>query len=391
MLSARKVKAWALVHTWSSLVCTAFLLMLCVTGLPLIFYHELDHLLGNAVEPPAMAAGTPKANLDRVAASGRARRPEEVLQYMSWDRDEPDLVYLFMAATPETPPEAGHSVVVDARTAHVLGEPNTQEGVMHVIYTLHVDLFAGLPGKLFLGFMGLLFAAAIVSGVVLYGPFMRRLAFGTVRRRTSQRARWLDLHNLLGVVLTLWTLVVGLTGVINTWADLALGMWRSGQLATMVAPYRDKPPAARLTSVHNAVEVARGAAPGMEPEFVAFPGTRYSSRHHYAVFMRGDTSLTARLFKPALIDAETGALSGIRDMPWYMRALFLSQPLHFGDYGGMPLKIIWAVLDVLTIIVLISGLYLWLARRRGMAGRDTAVLASAETAAPGWHRADRGT
>jgi len=40
----------------------------------------------------------------------------------------------------------------------------------------------------------------------------------------------------------------------------------------------------------------------------------------------------------------------------------VSQPLHFGDYGGMPLKIIWAVLDAITIVVLGSGLYLWLRR-----------------------------
>ena len=51
-------------------------------------------------------------------------------------------------------------------------------------------------------------------------------------------------------------------------------------------------------------------------------------------------------------------------MPWYLTALELSRPLHFGDYGGLPLKIIWAVLDLITIVVLVSGLYLWLARRR---------------------------
>ena len=51
-------------------------------------------------------------------------------------------------------------------------------------------------------------------------------------------------------------------------------------------------------------------------------------------------------------------------MPWYVKALKLSQPLHFGDYGGMPLKIIWALLDIATIVVLASGLYLWLSRRR---------------------------
>jgi uncharacterized iron-regulated membrane protein len=53
----------------------------------------------------------------------------------------------------------------------------------------------------------------------------------------------------------------------------------------------------------------------------------------------------------------------------------VSQPLHFGDYGGMPLKIIWALLDGLTIIVLGSGLYLWWARRR-KARRAAAVSAA---------------
>jgi uncharacterized iron-regulated membrane protein len=54
----------------------------------------------------------------------------------------------------------------------------------------------------------------------------------------------------------------------------------------------------------------------------------------------------------------------MREMPWYVNALFISQPLHFGDYGGMPLKILWAAFDIITIIVLITGLYLWVARRK---------------------------
>ena len=30
----------------------------------------------------------------------------------------------------------------------------------------------------------------------------------------------------------------------------------------------------------------------------------------------------------------------------------------------MPLKIIWALLDIATIAILVTGLYLWLKRRR---------------------------
>lgn len=44
--------------------------------------------------------------------------------------------------------------------------------------------------------------------------------------------------------------------------------------------------------------------------------------------------------------------------------MLLSQPLHFGDYGGMPMKILWTLLDIATIIVLGSGLYLWWQRRK---------------------------
>ena len=45
-------------------------------------------------------------------------------------------------------------------------------------------------------------------------------------------------------------------------------------------------------------------------------------------------------------------LTEVFEMPWYAKILLLSQPLHFGDYGGLPLKIIWALLDLITIIVL---------------------------------------
>jgi uncharacterized iron-regulated membrane protein len=31
-MNSRKVKAWTWVHKWSSLVCTLFMLLLCLTG-----------------------------------------------------------------------------------------------------------------------------------------------------------------------------------------------------------------------------------------------------------------------------------------------------------------------------------------------------------------------
>ncbi len=246
----------------------------------------------------------------------------------------------------------------------MLAQPKFDEGFMYVMFKLHVDLFAGLPGKLFLGFMGLLMLVAIVSGVVLYAPFMRKLDFGTVRRERRPRLKWLDLHNLLGIVTLVWAFTVGATGMINTWADLIIKYWQHDQLSTLLAPYQGQPPVppAERGSLQAALDSALDAAPGSKLSFVAFPGTAFSSPHHNTVFLRGNTALTSRLLTPVLVDARSGAVTAKPDLPWYLTALLVSQPLHFGDYGGLPMQILWALLDIATIIVLGSGLYLWFKR-----------------------------
>ncbi|MFC3682067.1 PepSY-associated TM helix domain-containing protein [Hydrogenophaga luteola] len=362
-MTPRTLRIWTWLHTWSSLICTVFMLLLCLTGLPLIFHHEIGHLLGTEVEAPEMPPGTPMASMDKVLASAQARAPDLVPTFAFQEPDEPDTWLVGFAPEPLAQ-EGTRMVVVDARTGEALGEPPAEEGFIYVMFKLHVDLFAGLPGKLFLGLMGLLMVIAIVSGVVLYAPFMRKLPFGTVRRDRSARLKWLDLHNLLGVVTLSWALVVGFTGVINTWADLVIKLWQFDQLGSVLAPYKSAPPPTRHGSLQAATAVAQAAEPDMKLAFVAFPGTQLSSPHHFAVFMRGTEPLTARLFKPVLVDVQSLEVTARLDLPWYVTGLLVSQPLHFGDYGGRPMQILWAVLDVITIFVLGSGLYLWLQRRR---------------------------
>ena len=359
-MTPTNTRRWAWIHKWSSLVCTVFMLLLCITGLPLIYHHEIGHLLGNEVEVPVMAPDTPKADLDTVIAAGKALYPGKIMMYMSQEADEPNVWNLTLGDHPTD--ENFKPIAVDARTAKVLGQTNIEDTFIGVMFHLHVDLYAGLWGKLFLGFMGLLLVVAIVSGVVLYAPFMRKLEFGTVRRDRAPRLKWLDLHNMLGIVTLVWALVVGATGMINTWADLLLKYWQVTEMADMVAPYKNLPPPTSLASMQQSMSRAVAAEPGMKVGFVAFPGTPFTSAHHYGIFMRGEEALTSRLYKPVLVDAQTAQITDRRDLPWYLTALLISQPLHFGDYGGGWMQFLWAMLDIATIIVLGSGLYLWLKR-----------------------------
>jgi uncharacterized iron-regulated membrane protein len=361
-VSTKALKVWYRVHKWTSLVCTLFLLLLCLTGLPLIFEDEINVWTGATVEPSEAAPGAPVVSIDRFIEDARRRLPDDTITFVSRDRDSPAW-FVGMAKTASAP-EPTAVFKYDAHTGAMIHDIPQRQGLMFTIRALHVDLFAGLPGTLFIGAVGLCFLASMVSGTVLYAPFMRKLTFGTVRTAKAPRARWLDLHNLLGIATAAWLLVVAVTGTINTLTLPLLGLWQGTELADMTKAWRGQPPPSILSSAQRAAETARVAVPGMDVAFLGFPGGLFSTPHHYMVFMRGDTTLTSRLLKPVMIDAETGTLTDSRTLPWYLTAILLAQPLHFGDYGGMPLKIIWALFDLVAIVVLASGIYLWVARRR---------------------------
>ena len=357
MKSGIGLRAWSWIHRWTSLISTLFLLVLCVSGLPLIYHAEIDRLFGFA--PKAQEVSGPPLSIERLVSAAEKAPGGGVVQFVVWEGQSSGLVTMSLGRGIDSDPAANHSLHVDTHTGAVI-EPR---GPMEFIRVLHGQLLLGPYGPLALGIVTLLFLASIVSGVVVYAPFMRRLVFGEVRFERARRTRWLDLHNLVGIVLTGWMMVVGFTGMMNTWGTFVIDYWRSDQLTRIVAaqPKSDAPLLARADA---AVDSARAAAAGMTPYFMAMPGSILTSRSHYAVFMRGETPLTSRLVTPVLVDARTGVSSARIELPGYVKMMLLAEPLHFGDYGGQPLKLLWALLDILTIGVLITGIYLWWIKRK---------------------------
>lgn len=364
-------RKWVWVHKWASLICTLFLLMVCITGLTLVFMDEIDDWLDDSLPFAELTASTPNASLDRFAQISRSMYPGEIITQIFVDDDSPKIV-VSMAPSWETfraDKNERHFIRFDSRTAQVLkqSKPLKDEKLTFtgLMLQLHKDMFAGLTGQLFLAAMGTLFVIAVISGIVIYGPFMQRLDFGTVRADRSRRVKWLDLHNLLGGVTLAWALVVGLTGVVNELSIPLFKLWQQTDVKEILQPFKGQPvpTQSELISVQRAYEVAQAAVPGMAVTNAVYPGAEFGSPYHYMLWSKGKTALTSRLFSPILVDARTGKLEGVVAMPWYLRALEVSRPLHFGDYGGLPLKIIWVLLDIVTIVVLGSGLYLWLSRR----------------------------
>ncbi|MGN7998956.1 PepSY-associated TM helix domain-containing protein [Sphingomonas sp. 22176] len=356
-MTSTQLRRWRWIHKWSSIICTALLLVLCVTGLPLIFSDEIDAALTPITRqtPPTSDDDAP---LDESVAKALAKQAGAVPMSLTWTPDGPHRLILWSAPRAMAAPGEFRGAVIDLRDGAVLAERRLGSRMTDVIHAIHEDLILGLPGSLLLCLMGLLFVLALVSGVVLYAPFMRNLPFATIRIEGAKRTKRLDTHNFVGVVVLAWTSVVGITGVANTLARPLFQLWQADQLAAMIRPWHDKPVPSHIVSAGSAVAAAQRAVPDMQPESLAFPYSRFGSPHHYIVWFKGSTTLTSRLETPVLVEAATGRVVEKRQLPWYLRALEISRPLHFGDYGGLPLKLLWAVLDVATIIVLITGIQL---------------------------------
>jgi uncharacterized iron-regulated membrane protein len=315
-----------------------------------------------------LSAQTPLVDLDRLVTSAVGSSglfPGETVRWLSVE-DDSGQIWMGLGPSYEAARRLDHVVRFDARSGRVIRAARSGEHTsplwIGLMFRLHTDLFAGLYGELFLASMGLLFVIATVSGVALYGPFMKKLSFGTVRRGRTTRIVWLDLHNLLGITTMAWVLTVGVTGIINQLSTPLYDVWRTSALETLLSTYRGKARPTRLSSVQAAYETALRAEPGNTVRSIRFPDAVLGSSYHYLIWTHGDTPLTSQLATPVLVDAQSGQLTAKPSLPWYLTGLLIARPMHFGDFAGLPLKIIWALLDGLTIVVLGSGAYLLIAR-----------------------------
>ncbi|WP_241127826.1 PepSY-associated TM helix domain-containing protein [Novosphingobium terrae] len=352
---SRGLRRWSAVHRWSSLPPTLLLFILCLTGLPLIFESEISAMLGEA---PARVGASP-GTLDAMMQAARALHPDRVVQFIVWEADAPEAITFSLAPSITAYPDHNINVVLSRQTGQVM-PPDAGAGPMEMVRRLHTQLFLGPVGGIVLGLIALAFVASVLSGIVLYAPFMGQRAYASIRQSAGPRRRHLDWHNFLGITLAIWLLVVGATGWINGWGSLIFEQWRGQVMEPVTAQTRIPPPRTGPAAV---LEAAQRSLPGTEPAFIALPGSMMADARHYGVYLRGMDGLRKRQMRLVIVDAASGQVSAIPPIPWYISMLMMAQPLHFGDYGGLGLKLLWALLDLLAIHVLWTGLRLWWGKR----------------------------
>ena len=368
------------VHKWLGLFCGVVLLVIGLTGSMLAFYEELDdwqfaHLRYVAAPAPATA----RVSLQSMLDAARASRPGvEILgiDVPGTDPRRTGTVYYEQAE------DNYGAVFVNPYSGAVLGSITDTQSLSRILLTLHFTLFARPWGELVVALTGIGFLASGVTGLWVYRKNLLRPFRKGIRWRSGLKAMSQDAHTWFGVAAIAFNLVLGVSGVY-----LMLYAFSPGYLSgaeTRAAEGRPKAHVALSADAYAAAAVK--ALPGFDVRSVFIP-------HHDGdpVFVNGQMPDTPfwlggngipRSFVE--LDSRSGAVRAAQNInraPRADRFEAVLYELHFGQYGGVAVKALYAVGGLTPGVLSLTGFVLWWKRRKRAASRLEAELRAKHDAA----------
>ncbi|MBT2132966.1 PepSY domain-containing protein [Croceibacterium sp. LX-88] len=349
-------------HAAIGLLAGALLYLVSLSGTLLVFYEEWQRV--EQPSPPQMTAISPEA----------VQRGMEAMLARETGKTPTTHFYVDMPLQ-ELPTTR---VITDTESFHIdsAGRLSGTEDIewsnflyaLH--YTLNITAGNGLIGITLVGILGMLMLALAITGVVAH-PKIFRDAF-RLRTRHTGGVAMADWHNRLsvwtlpfGIALSLTGAVIGLSSV-SAYAAAALFykgdvealyatiFGEEGEpneakaaLPDVAAPLRYM--AANYPDVRvTYVTVHEPGTAGQQVQIVAEHPRRLIFGEYYMFDANGNFTGTA-----GLSDGELGS-----------QAAASNYSLHFGNYGGLTVKIIYALFGLALTAVVATGSYIWLGKRR---------------------------
>ena len=240
-------------------------------------------------------------------------------------------------------------------------------------FQANLHIFLHLPrawGGFIVGLTGVALLSSLVSGVLSH-PRVFKDAFA-FRWGGSKRLQEADLHNRISVWGLPFHLVVSLTGAFLGLTVIIVGVLAlatfKGDTTKAYAlfsgpPVADDPRPAPVLDVAKALTTLKAAYPDARPIylFIEHPGERGQHASVGAVtpgrLSRGEIHV---------IDGQAKLLGqvGYENGNLGLKVLSAMTPLHFGWFGGWPVKVAYLLLGFGLTAVTSSGVAIWLARRR---------------------------
>ncbi|SFC82087.1 Uncharacterized iron-regulated membrane protein [Parapedobacter composti] len=356
---------WRL-HHWVGLYTGVLIGILSLTGAAAVFIPEIDRLI---VKHRYDAASTAPASIHRFALSvdSLARKyPDYRSLAVILPEHREEAVRVDLIRPSQDGAFTRYDVFIDGGKDRIIGQRDHQNSLANFLRQIHVRLYDGYWGRQLVGIGGLALAVVAITGLLIYGNFMKKQTWPRIRKNAATRVVMADWHKLIGISAMAFNLVIALTG-----AWLGLQPWIMRWFDIQV-PNAFKPPIVMDAEKDKAMQVhwiellkaSEREFPELQPRYLV-PSANGSG----TVTVRGNIpglvyERDINILVLSKIDYSTIFKYDIREQPFGHRFYFVQEALHFGDFGGLALKALYALLGLTSGFLSISGFAIFLFRKR---------------------------
>jgi uncharacterized iron-regulated membrane protein len=406
-LAARRRSLFWRIHFWAALIATPFALVATLTGMLYIFTPQIEtHLYGHlervapqgerlpldaaveagrnaapagyevvAVTPPAAPADAVRVSFGRAAAgSGGAHAGHG------------------QAAAPNPRPGQGAerlTVFVDPYRATVLGSQREQDRFGEWARRLHSRLLQGDSLRWMIELAASWMLVMLLTGVVLWWPRQGQPALP--RKGARGRAGWRQWHAFLGVLLSVLSLAMVLTGI--TWSRYAgervraVRDWAGQASPAVPARLHSMPQGGPQMGFQQAWDRTRAVVPGAASQLMVQLMVQLTPpRGPHGVWRASsaDRSRPAGRFDLVLnaYDGQVLYYAGWDRQTAFGKATAVGIPFHRGELGVWN-QVLLLVFAAGVLFSLVSGWVMFFKRRRaGLAGLPKLVPGAWRAAPP---------
>jgi uncharacterized iron-regulated membrane protein len=375
-VGVRRFFKW--IHTWAGLIAGLFVAVVCLTGSVIVFRSEIE-----LASSPHGKKAELQVGLDAIATQVSHAIPNARVRRVRFpvNSGDPFVVQIDSGGKQE-------SVVCEASTGRVLGKLNT-EFVSWVI-DLHRNLLVGKTGRKAVGVVGTILFALATTGMLLWLAGARKWkSWISVRPQGSSRRFHFELHRATGLWSFAFLSLVSFTGIGLVYSDTfrsALQQIFPGR-PPVKAPRVSKAASKTLRSLDEYLRIGAAAMPDGSPTELRLPEGE-KGPIDLRLRREGDLSPDGN---HVYLEASTGrvlAVSRLAEQPLATRIFSAFSPLHYGEFGGTPVKIVWSLFGLMPSILLVTGFLTWWRprqRKKTLPAQEESELVSS-SAGPGVER-----
>ena len=364
-MAAKKSKnlLWK-VHQWTGLYVGIVIAALSITGAVAVFIPEIDSFLERKYE--LSETGDSYVPMNGVITQVQLDNPGfRVLGAMPPAKaTDPLILDIFQDAGAKDSQRI--QVFINPYTGAILGQKSHTDSLSNYLRQIHVRLMDAWWGRQIVGLAGVGLLILCITGLLIYGQFMKNQVFGAIRQK-NLRILMADWHKMVGIAALLFNLMIAGTGAWLGLQPILIKAFNIEAPNSFVRTEKISSPETDIDQAYDfwqALEVAKSQIPQFTVTQI-IPSKNGSN----TIELKGDAGHLP--FEPhiskVVLDKKTLEILhvyDIRKQAFSDKFYYMQEGLHFGRFGGIFLKIAYALLAITSGVLSITGFFIYLIRKK---------------------------